>query len=69
MRGGRERFGVVPLVTRSLVACLFPIMRSVTRRMNRQLDTIAHQALLYPATDLTLSSPSIEQNADAPVLS
>jgi acetyl esterase len=29
---------------------------------------IAFQGLLYPATDLTLSSPSIEENADAPVL-
>ena len=29
---------------------------------------IALQGLLYPATDLTLSSPSIEENADAPIL-
>lgn len=26
------------------------------------------QALLYPATDLTLASPSLEENADAPIL-
>ena len=31
--------------------------------------TIAAQVLMYPATDATLSSPSIEQNADAPILS
>jgi diguanylate cyclase (GGDEF)-like protein len=36
---------VLELVLLSLWLCLFPIMRSVTRRMNRQLDTIAHQAL------------------------
>ena len=29
---------------------------------------IAHQALLYPGTDLTLSSPSLDENAHAPVL-
>ena len=29
---------------------------------------IGFQGLLYPATDLTLSSPSIEQNANAPIL-
>ena len=31
-------------------------------------EWIRHQALLYPATDLTMSSPSIEQHADAPIL-
>jgi acetyl esterase len=29
---------------------------------------IAFQGLVYPATDLSLSSPSIDENADAPVL-
>lgn len=29
---------------------------------------IRHQALIYPATDLTLSSPSIREHAHAPVL-
>ncbi|OMQ16357.1 hypothetical protein A7K94_0203085 [Modestobacter sp. VKM Ac-2676] len=29
---------------------------------------IAHQGLLYPATDLTMASPSIEENASAPIL-
>lgn len=29
---------------------------------------IRHQALLYPATDLTLSSPSIREHAEAPIL-
>jgi acetyl esterase len=29
---------------------------------------IGFQALLYPATDLTCSSPSIDENADAPIL-
>ena len=36
----------------ALWLCLFPIMRSVTRRMNRQLDTIAHQALHDDLTGL-----------------
>jgi diguanylate cyclase (GGDEF)-like protein len=36
---------ILELVLLSLWFCLFPVMRSVTRRMNRQLDTIAHQAL------------------------
>jgi acetyl esterase/lipase len=35
---------------------------------DRSGPAIAHQALLYPATDLTLSSPSVEENADAPIL-
>jgi acetyl esterase len=29
---------------------------------------VVHQALLYPATDMTLASPSIAQNAGAPML-
>jgi acetyl esterase len=29
---------------------------------------VMHQALLYPATDMTLASPSIAQNAGAPML-
>ena len=36
---------------------------------DRSGPAIAHQALLYPATDLTLSSPSIDENAHAPILS
>lgn len=31
-------------------------------------DWIRHQALLYPATDLTMQSPSIEEHANAPIL-
>jgi acetyl esterase len=30
--------------------------------------SLRHQALIYPGLDQTLSSPSIEENADAPVL-
>jgi acetyl esterase/lipase len=29
---------------------------------------ITHQGLIYPATDLTMSSPSVEENAHAPIL-
>jgi len=43
---------VLELVLLSLWFCLFPIMRRVTRRMNRQLDTIAHQALHDDLTGL-----------------
>jgi diguanylate cyclase (GGDEF)-like protein len=43
---------VLELALLSLWLCLFPIMRSVTRRMNRQLDTIAHQALHDDLTGL-----------------
>ncbi len=35
---------------------------------DRSGPRIAFQGLVYPATDLTLSSPSIDENADAPVL-
>jgi acetyl esterase/lipase len=35
---------------------------------DRSGPAIAFQGLLYPATDLTASSPSIEENASAPVL-
>jgi acetyl esterase/lipase len=35
---------------------------------DRSGPAIAHQGLLYPATDLTMASPSIEENASAPVL-
>ncbi|KGN38689.1 lipase [Knoellia subterranea KCTC 19937] len=31
-------------------------------------DWIRHQALIYPAVDLTMQSPSIEEHADAPIL-
>ena len=35
---------------------------------DRSGPAIAHQGLLYPATDLTMTSPSIDRNASAPVL-
>jgi acetyl esterase len=35
---------------------------------DRSGPRIAFQGLLYPATDLTASSPSIDENADAPIL-
>lgn len=35
---------------------------------DRPGPAIAFQALLYPATDLTLGSPSIEENAQAPII-
>jgi acetyl esterase/lipase len=35
---------------------------------DRSGPAIAHQGLLYPATDLTMASASIEENASAPVL-
>jgi acetyl esterase/lipase len=35
---------------------------------DRSGPAIGFQGLLYPATDLTLGSPSIERNADAPIL-
>lgn len=35
---------------------------------DRSGPPITFQALIYPATDLTLSSPSVEQNAKAPIL-
>lgn len=35
---------------------------------DRSGPAITFQALLYPATDLTLASPSIDENAEAPVL-
>jgi acetyl esterase/lipase len=34
---------------------------------DRSGPTITQQVLLYPATDLTLSSPSLDENADAPI--
>ena len=43
---------ILELVLLSLWLCLFPIMRGVTRRMRRQLDTIAHQALHDDLTGL-----------------
>ncbi|MCU1694805.1 MAG: putative lipase [Mycobacterium sp.] len=36
---------------------------------DRSGPAIGHQVLLYPATDLTLSSPSLQENARAPVIS
>ncbi|MCC3289778.1 alpha/beta hydrolase [Arthrobacter sp. zg-Y1110] len=35
---------------------------------DRSGPAIAFQGLIYPATDLTLGSPSIEENANAPIL-
>ncbi|MBB3082890.1 alpha/beta hydrolase [Geodermatophilus sabuli] len=35
---------------------------------DRAGPAITHQALLYPATDLTFASPSVAENAEAPVL-
>ena len=45
-------------------------LSAVVTLMARDRDgpRIAFQGLVYPATDLTLSSPSIDENADAPVL-
>ena len=36
---------------------------------DRSGPAIAFQGLVYPATDLTLSSPSVDENAHAPILS
>lgn len=36
---------------------------------DRSGPRISHQALIYPSVDLTRSSPSIDENADAPILS
>ncbi|RJT75735.1 alpha/beta hydrolase [Arthrobacter cheniae] len=35
---------------------------------DRSGPAIAFQGLVYPATDMTMASPSIEENADAPIL-
>ena len=35
---------------------------------DRSGPRIAHQGLIYPAVDLTMSSPSLEENAHAPIL-
>ncbi|MHA7210117.1 alpha/beta hydrolase [Arthrobacter sp. MDT1-65] len=35
---------------------------------DRSGPAIAFQGLVYPATDMTMGSPSIEENADAPIL-
>lgn len=35
---------------------------------DRSGPEIAFQGLVYPVTDLTLSSPSVDENADAPIL-
>ena len=35
---------------------------------DRSGPPIAHQGLIYPAVDLTMSSPSLEENAHAPIL-
>jgi len=45
-------------------------LAAVVALMSRDLGSppLAFQALLYPATDATLSSPSIDENADAPLL-
>ncbi len=45
-------------------------LAAVVALMSRDLDgpPLAFQALVYPATDATLSSPSISENADAPLL-
>ena len=45
-------------------------LAAVVALMSRDLGgpPLAFQALLYPATDATLSSPSIDENSDAPLL-
>ncbi|WP_250007584.1 alpha/beta hydrolase [Actinoplanes sp. M2I2] len=45
-------------------------LAAVTTLMARDRSgpAIAFQALIYPATDLTGSSPSVDENADAPIL-
>ena len=45
-------------------------LAAVVALMSRDLGgpPLAFQGLLYPATDATLSSPSIDENADAPLL-
>ena len=35
---------------------------------DRSGPALAYQALIYPATDLTMASPSIDENAHAPIL-
>lgn len=45
-------------------------LAAVVTQMSRERHgpAITFQALIYPATDLTFGSPSIEENADAPIL-
>jgi acetyl esterase/lipase len=45
------------------LAAVVPLMAR-----DRSGPPIAFQGLLYPATDLTMASPSIDENADAPIL-
>ncbi|WP_299448068.1 alpha/beta hydrolase [uncultured Phycicoccus sp.] len=46
----------------NLAAVVAQVMR------DHAMTNLRHQALIYPATDLTMASPSLEEHADAPVL-
>jgi acetyl esterase len=46
----------------NLAAVVAQVMR------DHGMTNLRHQALLYPATDLTMSSPSLDEHANAPVL-
>jgi acetyl esterase len=49
--------------------CLAAVVAQAFRdRFGPELSPLRHQSLIYPATDLTMSSPSVEQLADAPLL-
>ena len=47
---------------------LAAVVSQVLRDTHGAASPVRHQALIYPATDLTLASPSVREHAHAPVL-
>ena len=71
--GGRPRADVLRADTSRIALCGDSAggnLAAVTAQLLRDRgdSPVRHQALLYPATDMTLASPSIDANADAPML-
>ena len=63
LRADTSRMGVAgDSAGGNLAAVVAQVMRDAG------MTNLRHQALVYPATDLTMSSPSIAENADAPIL-
>jgi acetyl esterase len=64
----RERVSVMGESAGGNLAALVALAGRDRRRADPDWPALAHQLLLYPITDLTLASPSIDELPDAPVL-
>jgi acetyl esterase len=66
--GDPNRVSVLGESAGANLAALIALANRDERRQNPAWPPLIHQVLAYPAVDLTLSSPSVDEDPDAPML-